>query len=62
LRRTATNEIVQINRENPPDTIINAAQARRKRPRSGCSSELAGQKELKRISENYRRLTGETMQ
>lgn len=60
LRRTATNEIVQTNRENPPDTIINAA--RRKRPRSGGFGELADQTTFKRISENYRRLTGETMQ
>jgi 2-polyprenyl-6-methoxyphenol hydroxylase-like FAD-dependent oxidoreductase len=61
-RRTATAEIVQANRENPPDTIIGAAELRTKRLPEDHSGELFEQEELKRIADNYKRITGETMQ
>jgi 5-methylphenazine-1-carboxylate 1-monooxygenase len=57
-RRPATSEIVLTNRESPPDTIISHVEGRTGGRRFDDITKIADRDELRRISENYKRVTG----
>ena len=57
-RRPTTSEIVRTNRHSPPDTIIaKVEQATGGRPFADLKA-VADRAELRRISDNYKRITG----